>query len=119
MTNETNYDTVFGKMAVEHGLCTDDELRNSLGELEARRKINPVILEDLMIELGFVTVPQAERLKSSIKESKVAVKQIPGYKIIGKLGAGAMAIVYKGKQLSLNRTVAIKVLPKRFSGKTQ
>ena len=115
MTNETNYDTVFGKMAVEHGLCTDGELRNSMEEMEARSKINPVILKDLMIELGFVTEPQAERLKSSIKESKVAVKQIPGYKIIGKLGAGAMAIVYKGKQLSLNRMVAIKVLPKRFS----
>lgn len=102
-------------MAVEHGLCTDDELRNSMEEMEARSKINPVILKDLMIELGFVTAPQAERLKTSIKETKVAVKQIPGYKIIGKLGAGAMAIVYKGKQLSLNRTVAIKVLPKRFS----
>ncbi len=102
-------------MAVEHGLCTDDELRNSMEELESRRKINPVILKDLMIELGVVTAPQAERLKTSIKETKVAVKQIPGYKIIGKLGAGAMAIVYKGKQLSLNRTVAIKVLPKRFS----
>ncbi|MHC4623457.1 MAG: serine/threonine protein kinase, partial [Planctomycetota bacterium] len=37
------------------------------------------------------------------------------YKILGKLGAGAMAIVYKAKQLSLNRTVAIKILPKRFS----
>lgn len=102
-------------MAVEHGLCTDDELRNSMEEMEARSKINPVILKDLMIELGVVTAPQAERLKTSIKETKVAVKQIPGYKIIGKLGAGAMAIVYKGKQLSLNRTVAIKVLPKRFS----
>jgi serine/threonine-protein kinase len=41
--------------------------------------------------------------------------QIPGYKILGKLGAGAMAIVYKATQLSLNRTVAIKILPKRFT----
>jgi serine/threonine-protein kinase len=47
--------------------------------------------------------------------SKVAAHQIPGYKIQGKLGAGAMAVVYKAKQLSLNRTVAIKILPKRFS----
>ena len=69
MTNETNYDTVFGKMAVEHGLCTDDELRNSMEELETRRKINPVILKDLMIELGIVTSSQAERLKTDIKEN--------------------------------------------------
>ena len=48
--NETNYDTVFGKMVLDHGLCTDEELRRSLEELEARRKINPVILKDLMIE---------------------------------------------------------------------
>ncbi|MFH1718811.1 MAG: serine/threonine-protein kinase [Planctomycetota bacterium] len=115
MTNETNYDTIFGKMAVEHGLCTDDELRRSLSELHSRREIKPVVLKDLMIELGFLTMGQAERLKEDVKESKAAVKHIPGYKIIGKLGAGAMAVVYKGKQLSLDRMVAIKVLPKRFS----
>ena len=115
MTNETNYDTVFGKMVVEQGLCTDDELRHSLEELESRSKVNPAILKDLMIELGYITATQAERLKTGIKESKVAAHKIPGYKVIGKLGAGAMAVVYKARQLSLNRMVAIKILPKRFS----
>jgi len=115
MTSETNYDTVFGKMAIEQGLCTDDELRQSLKELESRSKLNPAILKDLMVELGYITASQAERLKTGIKESKVAAHKIPGYKILGKLGAGAMAVVYKARQLSLNRTVAIKILPKRFS----
>ena len=114
-TNETSYDTIFGKMAVEQGLCTEAELHRSLEEMTSRRKVNPTMLKDLMVDLGYVTKTQAERLKTSIKLSKVAAHQIPGYKIQGKLGAGAMAVVYKAKQLSLNRTVAIKILPKRFS----
>ena len=115
MTSETNYDTVFGKMTIDQGLCTDEELRQSLEELKSRSKLNPTILKDLMVELGYITASQAERLKTGIKESKVAAHKIPGYKIVGKLGAGAMAVVYKARQLSLNRMVAIKILPKRFS----
>ena len=115
MTAETSYDTMFGRMAVDQGLCTDEELRKGIQEYKERRKTDPLMLQDLMIELGYLTAGQAERLKTTIKESKVAAQQIPGYKVLGKLGAGAMAVVYKGKQLSLNRTVAIKVLPRRFS----
>jgi len=115
MKEETNYDTVFGKMTVEQGLCTDEELSHSLKEMQSRRDISPIILRDLMIELGYITKTQAERVRASIKESKAAVHKIPGYKITGKLGAGAMAFVYQALQLSLNRTVAIKVLPRRFS----
>jgi serine/threonine protein kinase len=115
MTPETSYDSLFGKLALEQGLCTDEELRRSIKELKERRKVDPLMLQDLMVELGYVTPNQAVRLQTSIKESKVAAQQIPGYKIIGKVGAGAMAVVYKAKQISLNRTVAIKVLPRRFS----
>jgi serine/threonine-protein kinase len=114
MTNETSNDTVFGRLAVDHGLCTDEELRRALKELQTRRESNPTTLKQLLIELGYVTKTQAQRLKDSLKDTKV-VAQIPGYKILGRLGAGAMAIVHKARQLSLNRIVAIKVLPKRFS----
>ncbi len=115
MSNETNYDTVFGKMAVEQNLCTHQELQRSLQELKVRIKEDPVVLKDLMIKLGYITKNQAKRLHVNITANKSAAHKIPGYKILGKVGAGAMAFVYKAKQISLNRTVAIKLLPKRFS----
>ncbi len=45
-------------------------------------------------------------------------RQIPGYQLLGRIGAGAMAVVYKAKQVSLDRLVAIKILPKKSSRKS-
>jgi len=115
MTSETSYDTMLGEMALDQGLCTDKELRNSIQELQQRRQTAPVMLEELLIELGYITTSQVERLKKGIQESKAVAHKIPGYQVLGKIGAGAMASVYKAEQLSLNRTVAIKVLPRRFT----
>ena len=115
--SETNFDTIFGKMAVEQGICTEDELKKCIARLKAHAAENPTTLGQMMIDVNVITRSQAERLRLSIRDSKgaTAIHQIPGYQVQGKLGAGAMAIVYKAKQISLDRTVAIKVLPKRFT----
>ncbi len=36
--------------------------------------------------------------------------QIPGYQVISKIGKGSMGVVYKAKQMSVDRIVAIKIL---------
>ena len=42
-------------------------------------------------------------------------RTISSYEIVAKLGQGGMGVVYKGRQISLDRTVAIKVLSKALS----
>ncbi|MBL7214953.1 MAG: serine/threonine protein kinase [Phycisphaerae bacterium] len=114
----TNYDTILERMVVDQRLCTEEEICHCKEEQKVRASSNPVTLEQLLLEKHFLTKTQALRLRDAIRESKDTSSQIPGYKVLGKLGSGAMAVVYKAKQLSLDRVVAIKVLPKKFVQKS-
>src|SRR6202011_5244987 len=42
-------------------------------------------------------------------------QQVPGYQLVEKLGQGSMGTVYKARQLSMNRLVAVKVLKPRLA----
>ena len=104
-------DTELGRLLVEQRLATSDEVKNCMSLRSTEGEGSD--LTAIMVAQGVVTASQIERAKQTIEAS--GNQQIPGYRIISKLGAGAMATVFKAKQLSLDRVVAIKVLPKRLS----
>lgn len=115
---KTNYDSMFGRMALDQKLCSESELQTCIDLSKNGSPDSPATLEDILMDQNFITKSQAQRLMKGITDSKKTADQIPGFKIQGKLGSGAMAVVYKANQLSLNRTVAIKVLPNKFAEKS-
>jgi eukaryotic-like serine/threonine-protein kinase len=108
-----NLDTEVGKVVVDMGLATRTELEFCREQQKQSSDPNQRSLTDLMVENSFITVNQAKRIRQLIDERKAS--QIPGYQLISKLGKGAMATVYKARQLSLDRIVAVKILPKKMS----
>ncbi len=108
----------FGRKLVESRFVTVDELAycQSMRE-EAGQNGEQLSLLDVLVREGYITQTQIKRLTHAMDDDSMyrPAQQIPGFQIMAKLGQGAMATVYKARQLSLDRIVAIKVLPKRLS----
>ncbi|XAM00300.1 protein kinase [Phycisphaeraceae bacterium D3-23] len=116
-TTQTNLDSVVGRFVVEKGLATSEEVNRCLSLIKdssSGSDVNQRSLTELLVQEGVVTRAQIDRIKPEVEEQREN-RQIPGYQILSKLGAGAMATVYKARQLSLDRIVAIKVLPQKHS----
>jgi serine/threonine protein kinase len=115
----TNVDTLVGKLVIDQGLATPEEVQHCLEKArQLREENNQASLVQLLVNNEYVTKRQIARLRQLI-EAERSGQKIPGYKILGKLGAGAMATVFKARQLSLDRDVAIKVLPRKFTQNPQ
>src|SRR3954449_10429936 len=108
-----NLDTEVGKVVVDVGLATKTEIEFCREQQKQSSDPNQRSLADVLIEHAFITVNQAKRIRGQIEDRRSS--QIPGYQLISKLGKGAMATVYKARQMSLDRIVAVKVLPKKMS----
>ena len=116
--NDNKEDTQLARLLVEQRLVSSDEMTVCVErqkELRAEGVNKP--LADVLTEGQYVTASQIKRVVKAGDDDSMyrPAQQIPGFQILSKLGQGAMATVFEATQMSLDRTVAIKVLPKRLS----
>lgn len=106
-------DSLIGRLIVERGLAPQAEVDAAFAALRTGTDQQRAFV-DVLVEAQIITRRQLARLRTEAEGDRTVLR-IPGYQIMRKLGAGAMASVYLAKQTSLDRLVAIKILPRRYS----
>ncbi|GMV83721.1 MAG: hypothetical protein AMXMBFR7_49050 [Planctomycetota bacterium] len=104
-------------MAQIAGLVSDAQVAEAEGLCE-RLKAEGVVmtLSEALIKKGHLSSGQLAELDKKRRTEQFA-ESIPGYRMMERLGAGAMGSVFKAYQKSMDRTVAIKILNPNLAGK--
>ena len=98
---------------VGHGLIDKEEALLLKGPLAEKQTTDASQLVRTLVKLDGITKNQARRLFRDL--ASLREQQIPGYILSEKLGSGAGGAVYRAKQVSMNREVAIKLLHGRLA----
>ncbi len=106
----------FGHLALKYGYITLEQLQECIG-IQEKQKTDGLLsakLGEILVEKGYLTRGQVIEI---FRHQASAGRQthLENYQIIAKIGKGAMGAVYKAKQLSLNRIVALKILPPKLA----
>ena len=111
----------FGQLAVEAGVLTEDQLIDvKKVQDEAERAGEPVPhLDSLVVQKGYMTDVEVRLIKKAEDrirrdEKRGQPMRIGGHEVLGKLGDGGLGTVYKARQISMGRIVALKVLHKQW-----
>jgi len=117
MSAELDEDFRYGQLAIEGRLISPDQFDTAMDKVkETKRPLAEVLVADAVID-----ATTAERLTKALRRivrderaksegGMLVKKQIGGYKLIRRIGEGGMGEVYLAEQLTMHRTVALKIL---------
>ena len=89
------------------------------GDESLLREVESLLAEDSRIS-AFMQGRAAEALErelaseppdTSVREQDLTGRTLSHYRVLGRIAAGGMGVVYKARDTQLDRMVAIKVLP--------
>jgi serine/threonine protein kinase len=100
---------------ISRGLVTREETQPCRSNTSARGGAEAFLTR--LVKAGCLTPNQARRAAQEL--SVLLHQQIPGYQLLEKLGHGSMGTVYKARQLSMNRLVAVKMMHPRLAAKAE
>src|SRR5271154_10726 len=111
-SSSTVDETQLEKSIIRRGLATPAEIeacKSQRKQLVAKESDVSKSLLEIMVEAKVLTRSQMTRLVQASGDANRKF-QIPGYQMLQKLGKGSMGVVFKAKQISVDRVVAIKIL---------
>ena len=100
------------RTVIRRGLATQaevDHCKVQLAKIAKEKEVAPSLLE-VMVAAKALTASQARRVVQELGAEGEKKFEVPGYQILERIGKGSMGLVFKAKQASVNRVVAVKVL---------